>query len=658
MKTAFFVCAFATFFPSICCAQTSVSSILSTRSDIAPTLERGRVLLSINDARALPVLREVATRALSDFTAQKTPISQETALRACFWWGKAAQTFGARDEAIEAWTSALATPNFSTHATLSADEREARALLTAVLLNGLPLLAKTQTLQIIARENDQNAWHIAPLAFISPNIEYSKSPATRDFLVTNGTLNLPVARTPSLYRALNAATLPDELKMTCVVVGFARDGEARDGEKWRQKVRVLYAPIDEDERARAEKIAAQWLRVATLFDSFLGRLNTYCNDGVTTIWLTRQSGEWPQASPNDNWNAGAWIDSAPDQMILFRSGEVRSEAEWLREVAHEYAHIAFPPFAGFASPLEPFGNGRLGETLLMLWAAQSPAIFSMPDERDQMRKEGEVHVARHAIPALETWRSLDPTQPLSTKGDADNLNQLIGLALQIERVYGADILRRALDFASQNKEEAWRRNGIEYSMQKNISRKPPVLRASDLLRGFQSTLSWLPNDTPIWLSGALQLRDAKGKIVALTARDLENRAPLVLKKNEAAAGWIYFRANTELTISVDRMALQIDGDWKTKTAANAFSLFNAGKSGWRKLSFRATRDVVIQSARLKNAPKESCAKARDSIYCVRSIDRLRLRHERVIEYSIARLRRLFCVENREAKPERHRGILP
>lgn len=644
------------------------------------TLERARVLLSIDDARAWPMLRNISRRTLE--ISQRQPqntVLKDDAIRALWWLGIAAKKFGARDEATQAWAQAVArtrdfrAQNRIVNAAFSADENASKTALEENVRDDFPLLATDDTLQVLAeigRWTPRNSTFkppatlfeysisrpvisplVAPVANAQKNETSSQetSPDAREFLVTSGVLplsgemardgNSRLWRTPSLYASFDAANLPPTLRMNRVVYGFARASSTRsstsrpqtsDAQNWRQIVRVFYAAPEtfsvaehEIESERAGKLCAQFLRVAATFEAVLGQKNRYARNGVTTVWLSREAAEWPQTAPKENWSAGAWIDSAPEQMILFRSGEARSQAEWLRETAHEFSHLALPPFAGFEAPLEPFGNGRAGETLLMLWAAQSPQAFFAPDETDAMRRECEVHVARHAIPALESWRALDPKQPLSTAGDANSLNQLLGLAIEIERVYGAEVLCRALRNTSNNQDETWRRNGIEYSMRRganrNLTKKPAILGAPNLLRGFETAWRNTQNSPPIWLNGALQHRDEKGKTLALSPRDLTQRAPLLLKPHEIAAGWIYFPAGAKLKISLQNAAnsgatnsgatnsgattLQIDGAWQVTKTRDSLTIFSAEKSGWQKIVLRATRDVVVRYAQFeRNTP--------------------------------------------------------
>lgn len=580
------------------------------------TLERGRVLLSIGDARALPMLRDVAQRALSQTQTsgpQNAGTLADDTLAACLWWGRAAQTFGARDESIQAWAQGLAVLNsasgHSRNALSLSLERDLRASLDTALRAGFPLRASDQTLQTLSDDVARGAWKPQRSTFLVPTIEYSNeasksSNSSRELLVTSGNLPLSdnggtsIGRTPSLYRSVDASTLPPALRMDRTLFGYVRDGAS-----WRQIVRVLYAH-DSNTQGRAEQTCLQFLRIWTVFNAFLGRSNTYANDGVTTVWMTTAAAEWPQ-KPSENWSAGAWIDSSPDQMILFRVGEARPAAEWLREVAHEYSHIAWPPFAGFQTPLEPFGNGRLGETLLMLWAAQTPQAFFPASETAQAQRNCLVHIERHALPALQGWLESDPRKAISTSGDQNALNQVLGLALEIERVYGADVLRRALDNATPDGFASWREAGIEYSMRRTTTRKSAILRANDLMRGFQGAMNqssakmWPSgNHWPIWLPGAIVSPNR-------SAIELAGRAPLKIKMDATVAAWIYVPSGAKmLRIFVQNASsasalLKVVGSWQATNARDSLLISVVGRAGWQRLELRATQEVTLSGARFE-----------------------------------------------------------
>jgi hypothetical protein len=535
------------------------------------------------------------------------------------WWGRAAQTFGARDESIQAWTQGLAAlrsvSGNSRNALSLSLERDLRSSLDTSLRAGFPLRASDQTLQILSDDVARGAWKPLRSTFQFPAIEYSnegaKAPAnpSRELLMTSGNLPLSdnggmlVGRTPSLYRSLDAA-IPPALRMNQTIFGYARDGAS-----WRQIVRVLYV-ANGNSQVRAERTCLQFLRLWTILNATLGRSNIYAKDGVTTLWMTTEAAEWPQKPP-ENWSAGAWIDSSPDQMILFRVGEMRPEAEWLREIAHEYSHIAWPPFAGFQSPLEPFGNGRMGETLLMLWAAQSPQAFFDDGEAALAQRHTLVHVERHALPALQNWLERNPQKAFSTSGDKNALNQLLGLAIEIERVYGADVLRRALDNAAPGGFAPWREAAIEYSMRRTTKRKPVVLRASDLMRGFQSAMNqsaakaWpMGNNWPIWLPGAVAAPNRN-------AVELANRASLKMKTGATVAAWIYVPTGAKaLRVLVQNlgsgtMPLKVVGSWQATNARDGLLISLVGRAGWQRLELRAVKDVALSGARFERDSSRS-----------------------------------------------------
>src|SRR5205807_32206 len=73
---------------------------------------------------------------------------------------------------------------------------------------------------------------------------------------------------------------------------------------------------------------------------------------IVDVWLMRDGLPGAEEAGND--------------IYLYAIGQDRAPAEWLREIAHEYSHLTLPVVGPFTSP-ERWGNGYLGERLLMQW---------------------------------------------------------------------------------------------------------------------------------------------------------------------------------------------------------------------------------------------------------------------------------------------------
>jgi hypothetical protein len=72
----------------------------------------------------------------------------------------------------------------------------------------------------------------------------------------------------------------------------------------------------------------------------------------THLWLCRQG-----TAGGEEWRGNLYLYETPRQ---------RGAGEWVREVAHEFGHIAIAGTRHYTDP-EPMGNGYLGEKLLPLW---------------------------------------------------------------------------------------------------------------------------------------------------------------------------------------------------------------------------------------------------------------------------------------------------
>jgi hypothetical protein len=155
-----------------------------------------------------------------------------------------------------------------------------------------------------------------------------KTEFSRELLVTHGPFlvagtaaheGVQLWRTPSLYKSVAASALP--------VV--AEDGSLcgricpRAGQQLASGCARLFAPptAEHDDQKRAEVLCGYFLRTWCLLDAHAGVANSYAPDGVTNLWLSRESATWPAVETSTDWRAGAWIDSAPGDIILFRSGE-------------------------------------------------------------------------------------------------------------------------------------------------------------------------------------------------------------------------------------------------------------------------------------------------------------------------------------------------
>ena len=662
-------------------------------------IEQGDSLFNGYDKRALQVLAQASRASLDALSAnngtrlltappeqmpQSGPLSTLTAraARAHLLWGQAADRFGQRDISIMALARAyrLAGINFNGTNLVS---RDALRLLNAQLRLGLPQIAADDTLDTLS---SLGLWK--PLRFrfaLPPSALRAGQNASQnvDLMVTQGQLfpgeqletraGDDKTRLAPLYRNVSPDVLPPVLKLGYMTVGFERLNDGPDRGLWQQAARVYYPHSlftigNRNDRPRAEALCAQFLRVRALDRVALGLDNGYKNDGVTELWLSEVSALWPDDDddiemadlrgarmPQVNvrapenlpppiaplplsapWMAAGQIDSAPGDIVFFKTSQTRSEWEWLREVAHEYGHVVLPPAAGFRPPLEPYGNGALGETLAMLWIASDTAsydvsnitktnalaprmaslspIAALPNARrgnapsandndapdpvwnnspQAMTSEALGHIRQNALPSLRLWNAQGPNSPLRRDTSAAGLSYLEGFSVWMERVYGGDILGAT----AQN---SLRRTVNSYTYDARLT----PTNTDNLINDFQNVMQSLWKTRkflPLWLPGALETVPS-----SLPAEQLAARSPLTLKASARVALRFYVPPNTarlQLQWRGKAGALKMDGMNMRPARADAADLsaatFDFAQNGWQRLVLNASDNATLVSARLE-----------------------------------------------------------
>lgn len=659
----------------------------------------GRAQLERNQSAAVQTLRDAAQKSLQSLVSYMGPgvltaapetmptsgflaaAVQQTA-QAHYWWGRAADQFGQRDEAITALARAA---RFSGRVRPNSPDmlaRDSRLALSAALRDGLPRIAPDDTLTTVAEIAHGNLWQPCRFQFGTSAATFepraSNSKIEHEFLITSGRVYPPVpsaatdvatvlSRVPPLYRGVPPEALPAVLRLDRMVVGYEKQTVGADKGLWRKVVRVFYASNfltrgQRDDRARAEKLAAQFLKVHALFESATGLANPYTENDITTLWLPEVSALWPRDDsdprvrdslgiimpsvntltslrgngPQENievavspasypWRGGAAADDfSPGDIVLFTPSSPREESEWLREMLHEYGHVAIPPIDNFAPPLEPYANGALGETLGVLWAAGTPQSWKAednfgvqkdaPNATDDFENQLNAQAASQVLPALQLWQSRGPLAPLRRDGSTLGLQYLQGLSVYIERTYGANVLGAAFSPLNAKNLEAIAPKPIDpryiNTPAENAPAKTADLTTDSLVATFAIAMrdpfeknGMAPSGVlPIWLPGAME-------IPARNADDLIARANLKLKAGTRVSGWLFVPTAANVLHmewnSAAPNALGFDSASNISTArvspsANAAADLNLKKrSGWQRLSFFAKADVEIVAAQFE-----------------------------------------------------------
>lgn len=138
-----------------------------------------------------------------------------------------------------------------------------------------------------------------------------------------------------------------------------------------------------------------------------------------------------------------------DNLYFYDLDTSRTSIEWIREVAHEYSHLALPAIGGYDAP-EYWANGYLGERLLVRWFERGP--------------DGAVHIEtlwgdftgapnfnrKLIAPPLTLYKKIGPSPLWLARKDEIGMRYLIGQALAFDDKYGAirlgDAFRRLPHF--------------------------------------------------------------------------------------------------------------------------------------------------------------------------------------------------------------------
>ena len=136
-------------------------------------------------------------------------------------------------------------------------------------------------------------------------------------------------------------------------------------------------------------------------------------------------------------------------LYLYDLETPRSSIEWIREIVHEYSHLALPAIGGYDAP-EYWANGYLGERLLVRWFERMP---NGPAEVQAVWGDfsGAPNFDRLLIaPPLALYKKIGPSPLWLARRDEPGMRYLIGQALTFDDKYGAvrlgDAFRRLPHF--------------------------------------------------------------------------------------------------------------------------------------------------------------------------------------------------------------------
>lgn len=164
--------------------------------------------------------------------------------------------------------------------------------------------------------------------------------------------------------------------------------------------------------------------------------------------LTQRTGEEAENGtvPFDVWlcrGGQSGGEQWKTNLYLYDIDTPRSSIEWVREVVHEYSHLALPAIGGYDAP-EYWANGYLGERLIVRW------LMRLPDGPARVEAawgdfSGAPNFARLLLaPALAQYKKIGPNRVWLARKDEAGMRYMIGQALTFDDKYGAKRLGDAL----------------------------------------------------------------------------------------------------------------------------------------------------------------------------------------------------------------------
>jgi len=250
---------------------------------------------------------------------------------------------------------------------------------------------------------------------------------------------------------VNASSLPYGLGTLVVPKSYLPTLATEPQHEWKfAKVSYLYLPVSGSNSQKSALFCA--VHYTSGSDAPLaGRIaGLLALAHQTLVQKTRR--EAAGTAPFDVWLC-AGGQSGGEQwrsnLYLYNLETPRSSIEWIREVVHEYSHLALPAIGGYNAP-EYWANGYLGERLIVRWLQHAP---NGPAEVGAVWGDfsGASNFDRLLIaPPLALYKKIGPNPAWLARRDEPGMRYLIGQALTFDDKYGSarlgDAFRRLPHF--------------------------------------------------------------------------------------------------------------------------------------------------------------------------------------------------------------------
>jgi hypothetical protein len=192
--------------------------------------------------------------------------------------------------------------------------------------------------------------------------------------------------------------------------------QAADDE-WRLAFRVLYNDRQEGAERLAPRAMRALLRVRAAATAMVGDPRRV---------LQRPIALWIRADGN-----GGAAQSGPNLYLL--GAAEREPLELLRQVAHEFGHLFLPGIGPLTDP-EEWGNGFLGEMLILRWLARAADAADAPVPREALA----AYLRQEAEPLARAFAAAGWGALVGHERSTGGLRLLLGMVLHLEDTRGTE----------------------------------------------------------------------------------------------------------------------------------------------------------------------------------------------------------------------------
>lgn len=241
-----------------------------------------------------------------------------------------------------------------------------------------------------------------------------------------GLITTAVLPTPAAYRGAPNPRQPNTLPtrpsvgyngwvFSNIIYAYAYD---QHDQTWRLRFRIMWQNSAGKSALRqqfAQQTAQFLLQLYGTVKAYMGVSPRWTDDGALNVWLTEAG------------DPGA--EATAENIYLYNLATPRNPEEWIRELTHEYGHLALKPVGGYSQP-EENANGRLGERLFMYWLAQNKDSTEKSHPWVAALNSADF-TAKRVLPLIQLFAAGGPNSTEIRSNTATAMDTFVGMALYL-----------------------------------------------------------------------------------------------------------------------------------------------------------------------------------------------------------------------------------